>query len=507
MITRFLEKRGLWLSALLGILAFPPIGLWPLAYIAMVPFLFTATAASTRHPFWTAYGAGLVFFWGIIYWIGFNSGAPWYFAWPSVIAMTLILGTVWGFASWLTAAVNRRHGPLFASLTFVSFYLLEEIFWGTGEFSFPWANWALTQTTFLPAIQIADLGDWYGVSFWVLLINGLVFLQLRRMDPIRSWRWITAVVFVLPMIYGLVRMAQVDESGHRLNVAAVQANTPAEIKWQMNAEEILQDHVDISHELLGEQISLLVWPETAAPTPLRYRNWARTALNELSDTLNAVIVTGATDYKSAAVEDRVPYNAAFVVQPYTAELQSTAKVQLVPFGERIPWQKTFPFLGNIRLGQAEFMPAEHPTVFENTGIPPFACLICFEVCFPYVAAYMVNHGAQILAHITNDGWYGDTSGPYQHLYLSRLRAVATRRSIVRAANTGISALILPSGRFQSTLGYDQAGYLKGSLPLRSDRTLAVRLESFWYPFYLCLLLGLLVMLRFRRAGKAGGERR
>jgi apolipoprotein N-acyltransferase len=481
-------------------MAFPPVGLWPLAYIAMVPFLFSATAETTRHPFRTAYGAGLIFFWGLIFWIGFNSGAPWYFAWPSVIAMTLILATVWGFASWLVSSVNHRHGILFAALIFVSFYVLEEIFWGTGELGFPWAVWALSQTTFLPAIQIADLFDWYGVSCWVLLLNGLLFLQLRHYK-FRACRIVTAVVFIVPMAYGLVRMSQVDESGSSLRIATVQGNTPAAIKWQMSAEEIMQDHVEISHELLGQDIDLLVWSETATPVPLRYRKWARTAMTELADTLNTVIVTGATDYKSAETSDRVPYNAAFVIRPHSNQLESTAKVQLVPFGERIPLQDYFPFLGKVQLGQAEFMPAEHPTVFSNAGVPPFGCLICFEVSFPYIAAYLVDHGAQILAHITNDGWYGNSPGPYQHLYLSRLRAVATRRSIIRSANTGISALILPSGRFQSRLGYDQAGYLQGTLPLRTDRTLSVRLEAFWYPFYASLFAAIFIMLKFRRAKK------
>lgn len=504
MITPFLEKHGFWLSALLGILAFPPISLWPLAYVAMVPFLCSATAASTRHPFRTAYAAGLVFFGGILYWIGFNSGAPAFMAWSSVVAIILILGTVWGFAAWFTALVNRRRGLWTASLFFVIFYTVEEVFWGTGELGFPWAVWSLTQTTFLPAIQIAELVDWYGISFWVVFINVLVFLQIRRFGSKRL-RWITVVVLVVPMLYGLIRIAQVDNNDQSLRVAAVQANTPAEIKWHMSAEKILQDHVDISQEIGKDEVDLMVWPETATPAPLRYRNWARTALCDLADSLNAVIVTGATDYKSVTAEDRIPYNAAFVIRPRSQALESTAKVQLVPFGERIPWQKHFPFLGKIRLGQAEFMPADHPTIFDGSDFPSFACLICFEVCFPYVTAYMVDNGAQILAHITNDGWYGNTSGPYQHLCLSRLRAVAARRSIVRSANTGISALIMPSGAFQSTLGYDEAGFIKGILPLRSDRTLAVRLCNFWPPFYYCLLLGMLFVLKLRGIKSGGME--
>jgi apolipoprotein N-acyltransferase len=178
-----------------------------------------------------------------------------------------------------------------------------------------------------------------------------------------------------------------------------------------------------------------------------------------------------------------------VIRPGSRALESSAKVHLVPFGERIPWQNVFPFLGKIRLGQAEFKPGDKPIVFTGKGVPPFGCLICFEVLFPEIGAHLVDQGARIFAHITNDGWYGDSPEPYQHLKFAQLRAVAARRSIVRAANTGISALILPSGKFVNTIGYDKAGFILGELPLRSDVTLSVRLVSFWYPFYIALLIG------------------
>jgi apolipoprotein N-acyltransferase len=497
LIISYLEKRGYWLSALLGILAFPPIGLWPLAYVAMVPFLFAACAPSTKHSFRSAYWAGTVFFSGVIYWIGFNSGAPWYFAWVSVIAMILILATIWGVTSWVVSVVNRRRGIAFAALIFVVLSQFQELFWGTGELGFPWAIWGLTQTTFLPAIQMAELVDGYGISMWVLVINALIFLQARGFHT-KSCRIAAGLVIVLPLLYGAIRMGQVD-SGEQIRVAAVQANTPAEEKWHMSAEDILEDHVGITRELIGKNLKLVVWPETATPVPLRYREWALTALHQLTDSLNAVIVTGATDYKSDPDTDQVPYNSAFVIRPHSKVLESSAKVQLVPFGERIPWQNYFPILGQVQLGQAEFKPGNHPVVFSGAGTPDFGCLICFEVVFPEIAASLVNDGAQILAHITNDGWYGNTSGPYQHLYLSRLRAVVTRRSIIRSANTGISALILPSGKFLERLGYNKAGSIQGSLPLRSDRTLAVRLASFWYSFYSALLLGVLIALWLRRS--------
>jgi apolipoprotein N-acyltransferase len=170
-------------------------------------------------------------------------------------------------------------------------------------------------------------------------------------------------------------------------------------------------------------------------------------------------------------------------------------MHLVPFGERIPGQKIFPALGKIRLGQAEFRPGEVPVVFRPGGLlPPFACMICFEVLFPDVAAGLVKNGATLLVNITEDGWYSNSSGPYQHLALTRLRAIATRRSIVRAVNSGISALILPTGAVTTRLGYGRSGVIRGALPVQHEITLSSRLAGIWLPFYAGALLVVLAVL-------------
>ena len=500
------------MAALLGALSFPPIGLWFLAYVALIPFLIAATSGAAGRPFRTAYGAGLVFFGGTLYWVGLNSGAPWFLSAASCVAMVLILATVWGITAWAVATTTRRAGLTVAVLLFVALYQFQEIFWGNGELGFPWAVWALTQTSFLPAIQIADLVDVWGVSLWVLVINALGFVVWRRRCAGAGIA--LAGLFLIPIVYGMIRMPRVDR-GETVSVAAIQANTPAEMKWHVSAEQIFEDHVSLTRELTASDVALVVWPETATPLPLRFRQWARSALYDLTDSLGATLLTGATDYDAGTGVGRIPYNAAFAVQPGIRAIQRAAKVHLVPFGERIPWQEQFPFLGSIRLGQAEFVPGEKPIVFRGDPAPDFGCLICFEVVFPGIAAALVRDGAKLFAHITNDGWYGDSSGPYQHLHLARLRAVACRRSMVRAANTGISALICPSGRFIETLGYDRAGSIRGELPVRSETTIAVRIHRFWYPFYtalLALVLGV-VWLRRRRPnglslnGPAGGGSR
>ena len=485
---------GFLLSALLGILSFPPLGAWPLAYVAMVPFLASASAASPRTAFAWGYVSGFLFFGGLLYWIGFNCGAPPVLSWASAVAMVAILATIWALTAWAVALAAARRSLIAASALFVTLYLFLEVFWGTGEMGFPWAIWALTQANFIPAAQMAEVGDVWCISLWVLALDALVFLAWKLRPHRRVCLATLALVLIVPPLLGWVRL-KTFRLGAPLAVAAVQGNTPMDEKWQKSAEEILQNYLDLSGSLPGTETRLVVWPETAVPMPLRFRPWARQKLQSFVDSSGMALLCGATDYRDGGAAGMLPYNAAFVFLPGVREPVTYAKMHLVPFGERIPGQKLFPALGKIRLGQAEFRPGDVPMVFRPGGeLPPLACMICFEVLFPDVAAGLVKNGATLLVNITEDGWYSNSSGPYQHLALTRLRAIATRRSIVRAANSGVSALILPTGAVTSSLCYGRTGVIRGALPVQHEITLSSRLAGIWLVFYAGALLVVLTVL-------------
>ncbi|HEY3294850.1 MAG TPA: apolipoprotein N-acyltransferase [bacterium] len=485
---------GFLLSAVLGILSFPPVGIWPLSYVALIPFLASCVALPPKRARRWAYLGGFVFFAGLLYWLGLNSGAPPMLSAASVVVVVLILSTVWSITAGAVSLAARRFGLVTAMILFVVLYLFFEVFWGTGELGFPWALWGLTQIGFLPAAQLADLGDVYGLSLWVVSLNALLFLLWKIPARRKQIGLITALTFVVPLLYGIIRLSTFS-FGPPVQVAAVQANTPVEEKWEMSAEDIAQSYLKTSAPLVGTGTRLVVWPETATPTPLRYRQWLSDELHTFCDGSNMTLLTGATDYEQDSVRGMVPLNSAFLIRPGTRELLSSAKIHLVPFGERIPAQKIFPFLHRLHLGQAEWEPGKSVVVFPpNNGIPASGCLICFEVVFPDLAADMTRGGARLLTTITNDGWYGNSSGPYQHLDLARLRAIAVRRSIVRSANTGISALILPTGAMSKTLGYNRAGEIHGTVPEQTEITLAAWLAHIWLPFYGAILLLTLVVL-------------
>ena len=494
-------RLGFLVAAVLGILSFPPLPLAPVAWICLVPFLWACSHLSPGKAFGRAYVAGLVFFGGICYWIGLNRGAPPALAWASALAVVAILALNWAVSaalcSWAMGRV-REWGAILLPFVYVSL----EMFFGLGEMGFCWPIWALSQARLLLPCQICDLTDVFGLSFWVVALNSLVFLVIRFRSALR-WKVaaVGVLVFAVPWIYGAVRLNGLHFS-KQVRVGVVQANIPAERKWEMPADETLALYETQSKIVLAARPAFLVWPETAVPVPLRFRQWAREEVHRWVDSVGVPLLTGALDYEAKGEGDALPFNAAFQISPDSRDLPRYAKMHLVPFGERIPGQRLLPFLGEIRLGQAEFAPGKVLTIFRPLPKVSAGCLVCFEVVFPDVAAGFVRQGAEIFVNMTNDGWYGNSSGPYQHLDLTRLRAIATRRSIARAANTGISALIEPTGRTVCKAGVGRRSALVAELPLCSSVTFAARYAAWLQPL-LALLAILGIVFCWKRSKQSG----
>src|SRR6185369_8548558 len=218
-----------------------------------------------------------------------------------------------------------------------------------------------------------------------------------------------------------------------------------------------------------ERPDLIVWPETASPTLLRRDPDLLAALRAMSGALGVPLVVGSVDVDDV-VPDRI-YNTAFLVtgQGITHRYD---KIHLVPFGEYVPLgligvvRKWAEFVSQMEAGSRAVVFPGPPT--------PFGIVICYEGIFPELFRDFVRGGARVMLNMTNDAWFGRTSGPWQHLSMYPFRAVEHRIAIVRAANTGISAFIAPSGQIIRHLSLYQRGVMTERLPLRSDTTVYTR---------------------------------
>jgi apolipoprotein N-acyltransferase len=216
---------------------------------------------------------------------------------------------------------------------------------------------------------------------------------------------------------------------------------------------------------------LIVWPKAAVPAYLRFEPAAMKWLTDLAAAVRVPLLVGAPDAQPDGRRARY-LNSAFLVD--AAGLRDRYdKMHLVPFGEYVPLKRLLFFVEAIAAEIGDFTPGREATLFQLEGAP-FGTVICYEVIFPDLFRRFVAGGASFMTNITNDAWFGDSGGPLQHLQMVPLRAVENRVAIVRAANTGVSALVLPSGEIRSTLPLGARGTLRADVPLRWGETFYTR---------------------------------
>jgi apolipoprotein N-acyltransferase len=254
-------------------------------------------------------------------------------------------------------------------------------------------------------------------------------------------------------------------------------------------------HDRLTREAARSRPALIAWPETAAAIYLRGDPELASRLTALSAELDTPLLIGSVDR-----QDRPPgkfLNSAFLLtrQGITAKYD---KMHLVPFGEYVPLGWLIGFVRSWAEFISDFAAGKTETIFPLTGAP-FGTVICYEVIFPELFREFVAGGARFMVNITNDAWFGETSGPWQHLGMLPLRAVEHRVSIARAANTGVSAFVEPSGRITASLPLFERGTLHHRVTLRARSTLYTRLGDWLAYGCLALVAAVFGLAFFRRS--------
>jgi apolipoprotein N-acyltransferase len=470
--------RRLAVAAALGAstaLALPPVYLVPLLVPAVVGLLWlTAGTRRVREAFWVGWAFGLGHFAAGLYWIGiafFVDAAR--HAWMMPFA---VLGLAAGLAIFKALMLaGLRALPLWRAdtgllarvLALAGLWCLAE--WVRGQIltGFPW-NLAATVWAFDPAPQqlAAALGAW-GLSLVTVLAAGLPAL-VGWARPRAAWSGVAAAVLLVGALWGggALRLAAAPEPGAHVQpdvrLRLVQPGIPQHLKWRDDLRlEHVRKHVRLTRRDGFERITHVVWPETAVPYFLSRKPDLRAMLGREAVPAGGALLTGVPRL-GARNGKRVFHNALVALGPEGATLASYDKVHLVPFGEYVPLRRYLP-LPRLAEGAGDFTPGTGHAALETPGLPPFSVLICYEAIFP---DEVVKPGARPawLLNVTNDAWFGVSSGPYQHLASARLRAVEQGLPLVRAANTGISTIVDPWGRTLARLDLQREGVLDGPLP-------------------------------------------
>ncbi len=428
------------LAALLMALSFHPIHLHFLAWFGLVPLLFAIEGMRPGQSFRAGILFGFIFSLLVLFWIVFlqieaNIKVLIVFG---LIVLFLYIGIYFGVALAIVKRTSIWSLPLaIAAAEFIR---------GIGELGFPWLTLGYSQARYPLFIQQASIYGVYGISFWLVLLNVAIYKALRR----RTCANITlaCVIFILPAIYGYVRMDTVRL--RKIPVGIVQPNIDPNLKFSRELryktfERLMSLSVQcasVSIEQSGDSPSMIIWPETATPVFLKSPGTYQDLVKRLVDRLHVPILTGTAIYEK---ETHDIYNGAVLIEPNKDIEQEYRKMYLVPFGEHIPFDRHIGLLRHVDFGEGDYTPGTTHTVFRTSHFS-FACLICFESIFPDLSRTFVNNGAEVLVNITNDGWFGKISGPQQHNDMAILRSVENGVVLLRSANTGISMIVDQYGR-------------------------------------------------------------
>ena len=336
-----------------------------------------------------------------------------------------------------------------------------------GPLGFSWGDLALTQVSILPMIQTADVAGTAGITLFICILNGLLYLALIT-DERKQFIFRAIGLWVLVFIFGSWRMNVVEKNSNTsdFSVAVIQPNVNPVQKWDRTFRAELISLMDsLTIQAMELKPDFILWPESALPIYLRTSPIRATIQSYVSEN-NIPLLAGTID-KAVDENGKHYYNGSILLNA-DGSYKMYHKVHLVPFAEYVPLSNTFPQLKDLNFGQGNFDNGEKYTIF-NVHNKRFGNMICYESSFPRIAKEFVDSGAEFLTIQTNDAWSGDAPGAYQHFAVAQIRAVENRVPVVRSANTGISGIISPSGKVEQKLAFYDQGIIFGSLTFMADK--------------------------------------
>jgi len=498
-------------------LAFPKFDYGLLAWVALVPLFYVIEGESMRRVFAWAYLQGFACYLVELYWIpiplhDFADVRMRYAIFP-MLALAGIVAINTAAAIWAGEFVARRMR--------IPAVLTMPVAWATVEWirtyfpvGFPWNLLGYAAYRNLELIQFAEFTGVYGVSALIVFFNAVVYLVIFRRGVYRlqtvSLSALTALMIAL-VGFGAWRINNLKNapSAGSFKVAMVQGNIPQSLKWDPKflpeSYGVYQDETVIAAKRGAD---LVVWPEAAAaflfqpddryPAELANDAAYRAALLTLARNIGEPLLFGAP---ALALQDGLVgfYNRAYLVSDKGDVAAHYDKIELVPFGEYVPARAVLGFFVNkVVQGFGDLVPGKEQTLFDVKGAR-LGILICYESIFPDLTRREVERGADVLVNITNDAWYGESSAPYQVLAMAAMRSVETKVPMVRVANTGISALIEPSGRITDRTPLFTRGTVMANVSWRPVRTVYTIVGDLFAEIC-CVLtaIGLIVAWRWPR---------
>ncbi|MGB8952413.1 MAG: apolipoprotein N-acyltransferase [Candidatus Aminicenantales bacterium] len=474
-----IKLRDIGLALLCGIataLALPKFSLSFLAWISLLPLFFIVLGKTPKQSFFLGLLAGTVFYGILLVWI---PSVPRHYGNISLelslliyLIFILFLGLFWAIFWYLFTRLHRAFprtafylAPfIWVSLEFILTYFL------TG---FPWALLGSSQYKNILFIQLASLTGVYGLSFVLIFLQSMFTFSMayRKKAPF----FLGLGLILMIHLGGFLSLKDTPRTHATFKASVIQGNVPSDIYWnEISTNEILtlfEDHLSLSQLSYLQGAQLIIWPEFTVPLCFScpedlYRNFKRILIQFVQNTQCTLLL--GTNEISVPPGDIRYFNTALCLNPGLS-ITFYHKIHLVPFGEYTPYKKIFSFIEKVTHAIGEITPGTEYTLHSFNNLK-FGSPICYEIIFPNLVRKFVKTGAHFLVTITNDGWYGKSSAPYQHFTNAIFRAVENRRYLLRAATTGISGIIDPYGRVVAQSQIGTKTFLTESITPRTKKT-------------------------------------
>jgi apolipoprotein N-acyltransferase len=471
--------------------ALPPVNSLPLTLGLLSAFFYGFLRLAPSKPAFYSYCFALGYFLTGLYWIGnalLVDGNDYKWAWPlAVFALPAVLALFYGASAALILKPFKHADHFTRVILFAQSIMIAELARSFLFNGFPWNLIGTPWANYLPTIQLASVIGLFGMT-WLMLIICALFAYGLLSSNMQRKIWSIGAAFILitlNVVFGVITLNSVSMAAKpNLHVIAIQPNIAQSEKWnplyaQKNMEKLVRTSEEAINLAPDKTLPIvLIWPETALSYHSTEReNFFPSLMARLShDLKNDVnLITGALTREINTPAQRYDYqNVALYIDENGKVAHRYAKTHLVPFGEYIPFQKFIPL--KTVTGFNGFKKGNGGEVFSTKNGLNFMPKICYEIIFPHeiattAARYSASNKAHnAIIHITNDGWYGNSSGPHQHQSIASIRAIESNAHVFRSANKGISSLISPHGRALAKTNLEHRGYASTDISLDNSNT-------------------------------------
>ena len=529
----FLVNHYYLLTSFLMFLSFPSydfilLKFFPFfAWFSLIPLFIFNRGRSLRDVFFYSFITGLAGNFFAYGWIG-NFGAKVPGGYLVILLFLIPSLTAFFVLKIFFAEVLSKRFPSIDFLIYPSVWIIGDFIQSTGFLAFPWTYIGYSQYPFTSFIQVASVTGILGINFIMVMFNYIAAMSIHRFlmgektfsafFSGRCGRAFAAIIIFVIIITaaGAYRISTFNgEGGKEMRFSVIQTCISPWDNWSGNRYRYLGELIKYTRESLKEKPDFIIWSESATLETISFRAFNREddlfdrQLFDFIRESGVPILTGEIGVTLKVDRGRLrlfPQNNAVLINSDGKVVQTYAKINLVPFGEWFPYENWFTSVKRLAasMGGSDFVPGDKPELFTLKGTR-FGALVCYEGIFFRLCREYKRMGADFLVNITNDGWTDTYNGHFQHFASSVFRSVENGLWLVRSGNTGVSAIIAPSGRVISTMPILKKGSFSGSIDISQNRdTIYQALGDFILYVAACFIvvISIVSVVRKRLQGKS-----